>query len=85
MAAEDQPVISASELGEFAYCRRAWWLGRVQGLPSANRTGLARGQALHEGHGRRARHAESLRSAAAWVFLLAAVLTVAGIYLLLAG
>ncbi len=85
MAAEDQPVINASEVGEFAYCRCAWWLGRVRGLPSSNRAGLAHGHTLHEGHGRRARQAERWRGVAVWALLLAAALIGAGIHLLLAG
>ena len=50
-----ESVTNASDLGEFAYCHRAWWLRRVRGLPSANLAALAHGHALHETHGARAR------------------------------
>ena len=85
MESGEQPVISASELGEFTFCHTAWWLDRVQGLPSTNQAGLAQGRALHEGHGRRARRAVRLRAAAGWLLLLAAASIGAGLYLLLAG
>ncbi len=85
METRDQPVINASELGEFTYCRCAWWLGRVQGLASTHQAALAQGRALHQAHGRRAQHADWLRGAALWALVPAAVLFVAGILLLLAG
>lgn len=28
---EDRPDISASEIGDFTYCARSWWLKRVAG------------------------------------------------------
>ncbi len=76
-----QPVSQASELGEFAYCRCAWWLGRVCGLPSTNRAALAHGRALHERHGRQAQRATWLGSAATWAFWLALILVAIGILL----
>ncbi len=29
--------IRASEIGEYVYCRRAWWLRRARGVPAGNR------------------------------------------------
>jgi hypothetical protein len=85
LGTEDQPVINASELGEFAYCRCAWWLGRVRGLPSTRPETLARGQALHEGHGRRAQRAVRLGRIAAWALPLSAALIGIGILLMAGG
>lgn len=45
-------VIRASELGEYVYCARAWWLRRVQGVESHNVAALQRGQDAHDRHGR---------------------------------
>jgi CRISPR/Cas system-associated exonuclease Cas4 (RecB family) len=45
-------LIRASEIGEYVYCRRAWWLGRVVGLEPAGRERRERGTALHARHGR---------------------------------
>lgn len=44
-------VIRASELGQYAYCAKAWWLGSVQGVPSANVREMDAGQVVHEQHG----------------------------------
>jgi len=46
-------VIRASEIGQFAYCARAWYLGSVLGLPSANVAYLEAGTDAHRRHGRR--------------------------------
>ncbi len=72
-------VIRASEIGEYVYCHRAWWLGRVQGVESANRAQLAAGIARHRAHGQMVRRASGLRRLAI-VLLLAAI----GLALLLA-
>lgn len=45
-------VIRASEVGEYVYCHRAWWLRQVQGLRSANVQVMAEGTAAHAAHGR---------------------------------
>lgn len=45
-------IIRASEIGQYVYCARAWWLGRVQGLAPANTEELALGRDFHAGHGR---------------------------------
>lgn len=44
--------IRASEIGEYLYCRRSWWLQRVQGLASQNVRELAEGTEYHQAHGR---------------------------------
>ncbi len=45
-------VIRASELGQYVFCARAWWLGSVERIPSANVRELEAGAAAHERHGR---------------------------------
>jgi hypothetical protein len=47
---EDQ-VIRASELGQYAFCAKAWWLGSVEGVPSANVRAMDAGTSAHEQHG----------------------------------
>jgi len=43
--------ISASELGEYAYCRRAWWLRAVNGVTTNTQgTRFSGGQAAHQRH-----------------------------------
>ncbi len=67
-------VIRASEIGEYIYCHRAWWLGRVQGVENANRAQLDAGLVRHRAHGQLVRRADSLRRAAVSLILLALVL-----------
>jgi hypothetical protein len=56
--------ISASELGEYAYCRRAWWLRAVRGV-----TTDAQGRRFSAGHAAHRRHAWSLWWARAFGWL----------------
>ncbi len=46
------PWIRASEIGDYVYCRRAWWLRRVRAVSSANVARMRAGTAHHERHGR---------------------------------
>jgi hypothetical protein len=46
------PWIRASEIGDYVYCRRSWWLRRVRAVPSANVTEMRAGTAHHARHGR---------------------------------
>ncbi|HEX5691878.1 MAG TPA: hypothetical protein VFX76_17805 [Roseiflexaceae bacterium] len=52
MSKERIPIIRASEVGEYVYCARAWWLRRVAGLEPAGRERRELGVALHRRHGR---------------------------------
>lgn len=46
------PIIRASEIGEYVYCARAWWLRRVAGWQPAGRERREFGTVLHRRHGR---------------------------------
>ena len=65
------PIIRASEIGEYLFCRRAWWLRHVQGYASANVRELNEGTAAHTAHGRAVWAASALRWLALLLFLLA--------------
>lgn len=52
MARDERPVIRASELGEYDFCARAWWLRRALGWSSRHRERLERGEQAHAAHGR---------------------------------
>jgi CRISPR/Cas system-associated exonuclease Cas4 (RecB family) len=52
VARQRLPIIRASELGEYVYCARAWWLRRVGGLEPAGRERREYGVTLHQRHGR---------------------------------
>ena len=45
------PVIRSSDIGNYLYCRRAWWY-RKQGVESENKAELVAGTELHHKHGR---------------------------------
>jgi CRISPR/Cas system-associated exonuclease Cas4 (RecB family) len=70
-------VIRASEIGEYLFCRRAWWL-RAQGMESENRKALEAGTAEHEDLARRAALSGCLRTASFVVFLMALTAAAAG-------
>jgi hypothetical protein len=77
------PVISASELGQHAFCARSWWLGRAKGYPSAHRQEMAEGQVAHQAHGRGVVRYQRLRRLG-YVLLAVAVLMAAVAIILLA-
>ncbi len=67
------PIIRASEIGSYLYCRRAWRY-RKDGVESENQAELAAGTELHRKHGRKTLSALLLRSLG-MILLLAAILT----------
>jgi len=74
-AANPERFISASELGEYAYCRRAWWLRTVEGVTTATQ-----GRRFEAGRAAHWRHGASLLLAR--VLALAAILALLGAALL---
>lgn len=69
-------TIRSSDIGNYLYCRRAWWY-RKQGFESANQAELASGTELHRKHGRKVLAAGLLRTLALLLLLAALVLLVA--------
>jgi hypothetical protein len=67
------PVIRASDIGSYLYCRRAWWY-RKQGVEPANKAELVAGTDLHRRHGRKVLAASLLRGLAMLLILAALVL-----------
>lgn len=51
MTKRNQTLVRASDIGLWSYCRRAWWLARVQGAAHQHPARLSRGTAFHEAHG----------------------------------
>ena len=81
----DAPLIRASEVGQYAYCARSWWLGQVKGVRNAHERELAAGRVVHLQHGRTVVAAHRWRKLA-WAFTLAAmVVGVVLIWVLLQG
>jgi hypothetical protein len=46
------PWIRASEIGEYVYCRRSWWLRRVRAVASVHTARMEQGTQHHQRHGR---------------------------------
>ena len=69
-------VIRSSDIGNYLYCRRAWWY-RQQGFESENQVELASGTELHRKHGRKVVAAGLLRTLGFLLLLLALVMLVA--------
>ena len=67
--------VAASELAEWAYCRRAWWYAR-QGLPREARPQLAAGTAGHAAIAQQVHRIERQRAVAVRLFVGGLTLTV---------
>lgn len=72
------PTIRASEIGEYVYCARAWWLRRVAGLEPEGRERREHGTALHRRHDRSVAVSRLLLIVAALLGALALTLLVGG-------
>ena len=70
------PVLRASDIGTYLYCRRAW-MYRKQGVESENKTDMAHGTELHRWHGRKVLASGLLRTLSLLLFLIALTLLVA--------
>ncbi len=71
---QEDPIIRASEISQYAFCARAWWLGRVRGYRSSNLAAMRQGEARHRAHGRAVVGYHRLRWLALALLSLAAVL-----------
>lgn len=77
--AANDDIIRASELGEYVYCARAWWLRRVQGVASHNVAALRSGQQAHDRHGRAVAAVQTQRRLALLLAALALLLLAAAL------
>lgn len=67
--------IRASEIGDYLYCRRNWWLKRSRGIVSQNVRELAEGERHHQKHGQMVQQSVWLRRAAyVLIFVVVALL-----------
>ena len=70
------PIIRASDIGTYLYCRRAWWYEK-QGVQSANQAELAAGTELHVRHGRQVLASGITRTVGLILLMIALVILVA--------
>jgi len=69
-------TIRSSDIGNYLYCRRAWWY-RKQGTPSENQAEMTAGTELHKRHGRQVLASSLTRTLGLALLLAAIVLLVA--------
>lgn len=74
VARERLAPIRASEVGEYVFCARAWWLRRVAGLEPAGHERREHGGMLHRQHGRTVAASNTLLWLAAALALVAGAL-----------
>ncbi len=65
--------VTASEIGQYAFCARAWWLRSVDKIEPINSAALERGTAAHERHGWQVALARRVRQLALTLLGLAAL------------
>ncbi|HMT20552.1 MAG TPA: hypothetical protein PKE20_04780 [Promineifilum sp.] len=68
--------IRASEIGDYVYCRRAWWLRRVRAAPSVNVARMRAGTEHHQQPGRLVEQSVWLRRLAYAVLFVAVAMLV---------
>jgi hypothetical protein len=61
-------IIDASEVGEFVYCAKSWYLKRCGEVPRGSR--LEEGAAFHEKHEATVSRATRLRKAGKWLSII---------------
>jgi hypothetical protein len=72
--AKDRSLVRASDIGAWAYCRRAWYLAHVRGVAHARPEVLQRGTEAHAHHGRQVRRAGTMQRAGLWLVILGLLL-----------
>jgi hypothetical protein len=74
-------IVRASEIGQYAFCARAWWLGRVKGYRSTNVAAMRQGEAFHHRHGRSVTGSHLMQRLAVFLLVLAALVLAAWLLL----
>ena len=78
-------VIRASEVAQYEYCARAWWLGRVRGYKPSNVEEMALGEEEHERHGREVMRVRRRERLAYFLLALAALIGLALLLIIARG
>jgi len=67
-------IIRASEIGQYDFCAKAWWLGAIDGVPAANTAELQAGTHWHAAHSRVVNRARHLQQGAVMLVALGVIL-----------
>lgn len=77
--AKERSLVRASDIGAYAYCRRAWFLAQVKGVTHSNPARLAAGVAAHAQHGKLVQRTGDTRRLALLLLLGGALLLLASV------
>ena len=69
-------VIRASEIGQYDFCAKAWWLGSVEGVEPSNIRELQAGTAAHTWHAQQVTRAGRLQQGAVVIMTIGILLVV---------
>jgi hypothetical protein len=72
--AKDRSLVRASDIGAWAYCRRAWYLANVRGVAHARPEILQRGSEAHTLHGQQVRRAGTMQRIGLWLVIAGVIL-----------
>jgi len=72
--AKDRSLVRASDIGAWAFCRRAWYLANVRGVAHARPELLQRGTEAHIQHGREVVRAGTMQRLGLWLLIVGAIL-----------
>jgi len=72
---QNKPLVSASDIGSWTYCNRAWWLAKVQNAPHQNPERLQWGEEVHLAHGQQVIRANRLHKIALYLIIIGSILT----------
>lgn len=73
---KDRSLVRASDIGAWAFCRRAWYLANVRGVAHARPDVLQRGMEAHTQHGQQVRRAGAMQSVGLWLLIAGALMVV---------
>jgi hypothetical protein len=73
-------VIRASEIGQYDFCAKAWWLGSIDGVQPSNIRELQAGTAAHEQHGRQVQRASQLQLLATGLVVLGMIVLILALF-----
>lgn len=73
-------IIRASEIGQYDFCAKAWWLGSIEGVQPSNIHELQAGTAAHEQHGRQVRRASQMQMVAMGLVVLGVIVLVLAVF-----
>lgn len=82
--AKDRSLVRASDIGAWAYCRRAWYLAQVRNVAHSRPETLRQGTEAHTRHGQQVRQAGQMQRVGGWLILAGLVMVVLVIWVLLA-